>query len=218
MAGRFELLVFDWDGTLVDSAQSIVESLQGACTDLGFEPPSDERARHIIGLGLIDALRSAIPHVPESEYRRIVERYRVHFLARDAKVQVFPGVRAGLDALVSRGHLLGIATGKSRRGLERALDGVGLRDCFVASRCADEGHSKPHPGMLQAVMSELAVTTERTLMIGDTTHDLQMAESAGVRAVAVSYGAHPKSQLLAANPFGCVDTPSDLFDWLADNA
>jgi phosphoglycolate phosphatase len=218
MRARFQLLVFDWDGTLVDSAQAIVESLQGACTDLGFEPPTDERARHIIGLGLIDALRSAIPYVPESEYRRIVDRYRTHFLARDGNLQLFPGVRAGLDALVSRGYLLGIATGKSRRGLERALDSVGLRHCFVASRCADEGFTKPHPGMLEAVMSELAVEPGQTLMVGDTTHDLQMADNAGVRAVAVSYGAHPKSQLVAARPHGCVDTPAELFEWLAQNA
>lgn len=218
MATRFQLLVFDWDGTLVDSAQAIVESLQGACTDLGFAPPTEERARHIIGLGLTDALRSAIPHVPESEYRRIVERYRIHFLARDANLQLFPGVRSGLDALLSRGYLLGIATGKSRRGLERALDSLDIRNCFAVSRCADEGFSKPHPGMLEAVMSELAFTPEQTLMIGDTTHDLQMAENAGVRALAVSYGAHPKSQLVAARPHACVDSPAELFDWLACNA
>lgn len=218
MESRFELLVFDWDGTLVDSAQAIVESLQGACTDLGFEPPTDERARHIIGLGLKDALRYAIPHVPEAEHRRVVERYRSHFLARDAHMQLFPGVTDGLAALQSRGYLLAIATGKSRRGLERALDQVGVRRFFVASRCADEGFSKPHPGMLQAVMEELVVRPEDTLMIGDTTHDLDMATSAGVSALAVAYGAHPKSQLLAARPHACVDTPGELFTWLSENA
>lgn len=218
MDARFQLLVFDWDGTLVDSAQSIVESLQGACTDLGFEPPSDERARHIIGLGLKDALRYAIPHVPETEHRRIVERYRIHFLARDAHMRLFSGVTDGLTVLQSRGYLMGIATGKSRRGLERALDQVGVRQFFAASRCADEGFSKPHPGMLQAVMDELAVRPEDTLMIGDTTHDLAMATNAGVPALAVAYGAHPKDQLLAARPHACVDTPAELFTWLAANA
>lgn len=217
MSTRFKLLVFDWDGTLVDSAQAIVESLQGACIDLGFEPPTDERARHIIGLGLSDALRHSIPHVSESEHRRVVERYRVHFLARDAHMRLFPGVVDGLTELQSRGYLLAIATGKSRRGLERALDQVGVRRFFVASRCADEGFSKPHPGMLQAVMGELVVAAEQTLMIGDTTHDLQMAANAGVPALAVAYGAHPKDQLLAACPHGCVDTPAELFDWLAAN-
>jgi len=218
MAVRFQLLVFDWDGTLVDSAQAIVESLQGACIDLGFEPPTDARARHIIGLGLKDALLSSIPHVPEAEHRRIVERYRIHFLARDANMQLFPGVTDGLAALQARGHLLAIATGKSRRGLERALDQVGVRRFFVGSRCADEGYSKPHPGMLQAVMDELVVAPADTLMIGDTTHDLEMAASAGVRALAVTYGAHPKEQLQAVRPHCCVDTPAALFDWLADHA
>jgi phosphoglycolate phosphatase len=215
MTSRFQLLVFDWDGTLVDSAQAIVDSLQGACVDLGYEPPSDERARHIIGLGLKDALRYAIPHVAESEHRRIVERYRVHFLARDAHMALFPGVMAGLERLQQAGSLLAIATGKSRRGLERALDQVDVRRFFVASRCADEGYSKPHPGMLQAVMAELAVRPEDTLMIGDTTHDLDMAANAGVRSLAVSYGAHPKDQLVAAGPEACIDTPSELFDWLS---
>lgn len=218
MSARFQLLVFDWDGTLVDSAQAIVESLQGACTDLGFEPPTDERARHIIGLGLKDALRYSIPHVPETEHRRIVERYRTHFLARDARMQLFPGIVDGLSVLQSRGYLLAIATGKSRRGLERALDQAGVREFFVTSRCADEGFSKPHPGMLQAVMGELAVLPENTIMIGDTTHDLQMAANAGVPAIAVAYGAHPKDQLLAARPHACVETPGELFAWLAKNA
>lgn len=217
MAARFELLVFDWDGTLVDSAQAIVDCLQGACTDLGFEPPSQERARHIIGLGLMDALRYALPHVPEAAYRQVVERYRVHFLARDSDMQLFPGVLEGLERLQQAGQLLAIATGKSRRGLERGLDQLDVRRFFVASRCADEGFSKPHPGMLQAVMDELVVQPQSTLMIGDTTHDLQMATSAGVRALAVAYGAHPKAQLLAAYPEACLDTPAELFEWLAAN-
>jgi phosphoglycolate phosphatase len=218
MASRYQLLVFDWDGTLVDSAQAIVESLQEACTDVGFEPPTDERARHIIGLGLKDALRYAIPHVPETEHRRIVEQYRTHFLARDGRMPLFPGVMKGLADLQSRGYLLAIATGKSRRGLERALDQVGVRQFFVASRCADEGFSKPHPGMLHVLMDELAVAPDETLMIGDTTHDLAMAANAAVPALAVAYGAHPKHQLLAAQPRGCVDTPAELFSWLAANA
>ncbi len=217
MAARYELLVFDWDGTLVDSAQAIVDCLQGACADLGFEPPSDERARHIIGLGLMDALRYAIPHVPEASYKHVVERYRTHFLARDASMQLFPGVLDGLERLRQAGYLLAIATGKSRRGLERGLDQLDVRRFFVASRCADEGFSKPHPGMLQAVMDELAVQPGSTLMIGDTTHDLDMATNAGVRALAVAYGAHPKSQLVAACPEACLDTPAELFEWLAAN-
>src|SRR5262245_21342817 len=215
---RYPLLVFDWDGTLIDSAAAIVESLQLACTDIGLRRPAPERARHTIGLGLKDALRDLVPELDEKDYGKLADRYRIHFLARDPETALSPGVEAGLAALRDAGHTLAIATGKSRRGLERALDQTGLRACFAASRCADEGHSKPHPGMLQAVMEELCVDGEQTLMIGDTTHDLQMAANAGVRSLAVSYGAHPRDALVAACPVACVDTVSELFRWLAANA
>ena len=215
---RYPLLVFDWDGTLIDSAAAIVESLQLACTDIGLERPAAERARHIIGLGLKDALRDLVPELDEKDYGKLVDRYRVHFLVRDPETALFPGVEAGLEALRDAGHMLAIATGKSRRGLERALDQTGLRAYFTTSRCADEGHTKPHPGMLQAVMEELCVAQDATLMIGDTTHDLQMAANAGVRSVAVTYGAHPRDLLAAARPEACVDSVGDLFRWLAANA
>jgi len=218
MSRRFELLVFDWDGTLIDSAAAIAGALQAAAVDLGLERPSEARARHVIGLGLKDALRHVVPQLPESEYGRLVERYRVHFLAGDAETRLFPGVADGLAALAGSGRLLGIATGKSRRGLERALDQTGLRPYFVASRCADEGYSKPHPGMLQAVMAEVGASADATLMIGDTTHDLAMASNAGVRGLAVSYGAHPREELLALDPEACIDVPSELFDWLKMHA
>jgi phosphoglycolate phosphatase len=214
---RFQLLVFDWDGTLIDSAAAIVESLQAACTDIGLETPSTEAARHIIGLGLKDALAYLVPQLPESEYGALVERYRVQFLARDHST-LFPGVESGLEGLARQGHLLAIATGKGRRGLERALDRTGLRSRFVASRCADEGFSKPHPGMLQALMEELAIPAQATLMIGDTTHDLQMAGNAGVCSVAVSYGAHPRESLLALGPETCADSVAELFAWLEAHA
>lgn len=215
---RYPLLVFDWDGTLIDSAAAIAESLQLACTDIGLNRPSDERARHIIGLGLEDALRVLVPELDRRDYGKLVERYRVHFLARDPSTAPFPGVIEGLRALRGSGHLLAIATGKSRRGLERALGQTGLRAYFAASRCADEGHCKPHPGMLHAVMDELCVAAEATLMIGDTTHDLEMAANAGVRSLAVSYGAHPRDRLAAAGAEACVHTPRELFAWLESNA
>lgn len=218
MPRRFDLLVFDWDGTLVDSAQAIAESLQAACVDLGIAPPSDERARHIIGLGLDDALRYAVPQLAASQYRALVERYRVQFLLRDGRVAPFPGIAEGLAALKASGFLLAVATGKSRRGLERALDQTGLRPLFVASRCADEGHAKPHPGMLRAVIEEVAADPTATLMIGDTTHDLNMAANAGVCSLAVSYGAHPVAELAALRPEACLDSPHALFRWLADYA
>ena len=215
---RYPLLVFDWDGTLIDSAGAIVESLQLACTDIGLRCPAAERARHIIGLGLHDALRELVPELDENDYGKLVERYRVHFLTRDRETALFPGIEAGLVQLRGCGHMLAIATGKSRRGLERALDHTGLRPHFTASRCADESHSKPHPGMLQAVMEELCIAHDATLMIGDTTHDLQMAANAGVRSVAVTYGAHPREVLAAARPEACLDSVEELFSWLAVNA
>jgi phosphoglycolate phosphatase len=215
---RFRLLVFDWDGTLIDSAAAIVEALQLACLDVGLERPSAERARHIIGLGLKDALAYLVPELDEQDYAKLVERYRVHFLARDRETTLFPGIEAGLAGLGRQGHLLAIATGKSRRGLERALDHTGLRSYFVTSRCADESFSKPHPGMLQAVMGELSMGADETLMIGDTTHDLEMAANAGVQCVAVGYGAHSRENLIALRPVTCVESTDELFRWLALNA
>jgi phosphoglycolate phosphatase len=215
---RFRLLVFDWDGTLLDSAAAIVDALQLACVDIGLERPSEERARHIIGLGLSDALRYLVPELAQHDYAKLVERYRVHFLARDGSTMLFPGAAASLERLEREGHLLAIATGKSRRGLERALERTGLRDRFATSRCADEGFSKPHPGMLQAVMDELLIPADSTLMIGDTTHDLLMAANAGVRSLAVSYGAHPRDALVALRPEACVDSTDELLQWLLANA
>ena len=215
---RYKLLVFDWDGTLIDSAAAIVDALQLACVDMGLERPADDRARHIIGLGLDDALRYLVPELAVDDYAGLVERYRFHFLVRDGATALFPGTAEGLARLEHRGHLLAIATGKSRRGLERALERTGVRNRFAASRCADEGFSKPHPGMLQAVMDELMIPAESTLMIGDTTHDLLMAANAGIRSLAVSYGAHPRDALIAMGPEACVDSTQELLQWLLVNA
>jgi phosphoglycolate phosphatase len=181
---RYELLVFDWDGTLIDSAGAIVSCIQAACRDLGLPVPDETRASHVIGLGLKDALSYAIPGLPPADYGRVAECYRKHFLARDPDIALFPGAEAMLAALRERGHVLAIATGKSRAGLARALENTGLR----------------------------------TLMIGDTVHDLRMAASAGVPAVGVSYGAHPRSDLAALDPLACVDDIAELTRWLAQNA
>jgi phosphoglycolate phosphatase len=215
---RYELIVFDWDGTLLDSAGMIADSVQAAARDLGLEPPSDERARHIIGLGLEDALRHALPDLPEAHYPELVERYRHHYLSRDHELLLFVGADELIRQLAASGFRLGVATGKSRRGLDRALTSSGLGDYFHATRCADECHSKPHPQMIEELMEELAVQPARTLMIGDTTHDLLMASNAGVDAVAVSYGAHPRAALEAATPVYCAASVEDLAAWLTDNA
>ncbi len=218
MARRFELLVFDWDGTLLDSAAAIVEAITAACRDLGLPPPPAERARHVIGMGLYDALRHALPELPESRYPQLVERYRHHYLARDHELQLFAGAAELIAELSAAGFLLAVATGKSRLGLERALRHSGLGPFFHASRCADECFSKPHPQMLEELLDELAVAGERALMIGDTTHDLQMARNAGVAALAVAYGAHPVAALDAMRPLACVQELAELAAWLRTHA
>jgi len=218
MANRFELLVFDWDGTLMDSAGAIIASIQASCRDLGLPVPERERASHVIGLGLKDALAYAVPELPPSDYGKLAERYRHHYLARDPDIELFPGMREMLASLKQEGYLLAVATGKTRVGLERALAATQLKRYFDASRCADETHSKPHPAMLQELMQELLIGAEATLMIGDTAHDLEMAANAGVPALAVSYGAHPRDSLTALNPLDCIDTPQELLPWLTKNA
>lgn len=218
MPKRFELLIFDWDGTLMDSAEAIVGALQAACADLGLPVPSEERARYIIGLGLNDAMRHALPGIDPNHYPKIAERYRVHYLQRDAETTLFPGAAELVTTLNEAGFLLAVATGKGRRGLERALKGTGLKRLFHASRCADEGHSKPHPGMLEALLDELGVASSQALMIGDTTHDMEMARALGVARVAVAYGAHPRDALLAFEPLACVEDLSGLQQWLMEHA
>lgn len=218
MAERFDLIVFDWDGTLMDSAAAIVRAMQAAARDLDLPPPPEERARYVIGLGLGDALRHAIPELEEADYPRMVERYRHHYLSSDHELSLFEGVDALIDALAGRGHLLAVATGKSRVGLNRALGHTGLERYFHATRCADECFSKPHPAMLEELMDELGAAPERTLMIGDTTHDLQMAKNARTAGLAVGFGAHPVEVLVAESPLACVRTPGELAAWLLANA
>lgn len=215
---RYELIVFDWDGTLMDSTGAIVESIQAAARDLGLEPPSIERAQHIIGLGLLDALRHAMPDLPRERYMDVAERYRQHFLSRDRELQLFEGIAPLLDELAAAGHALAVATGKTRKGLERAMRTSGLQARFHASRCADECHSKPNPQMLEELMQEFGVGANVTLMIGDTTHDILMARNAGVGALGVAYGAHPREQLVAEGPLFCAEDVAQLTQWLRTHA
>ncbi|MFN4326229.1 MAG: HAD family hydrolase [Azonexus sp.] len=211
---KYELLVFDWDGTLLDSAGAIVRAIQAACRDLDLPPPSDRRARHVIGLGLVDAMRHAVPDLSPARYQEMVDRYRFHYLAGDHALSLFEGVPEMLARLKQAGHVLTVATGKSRAGLERALDHSGLRPYFQASRCADECHSKPHPQMLEELMAEFGIGNSATLMIGDTSHDLLMASNAGVDGLAVTYGAHPHDHLLEHQPVACLHSVADLDRWL----
>ncbi len=217
MAEAYELIVFDWDGTLMDSAAAIVRALQAACADLALPAPDEVRARYVIGLGLSEALRHVVPGLSVDDYPRLVERYRHHFLSRDHELNLFDGMHELVLRLQDRGRMLGVATGKSRLGLDRALAASGLASAFHATRCADECFSKPHPQMLEQIMDELGVLPHRTLMVGDTIHDLQMASNAGVAALAVSFGAHSGAALRAERPLACLDSPAQLSRWLLNH-
>lgn len=215
---NYSLVVFDWDGTLLDSAAAIVRSIQAACQDLGLPIPDDARARHVIGLGLADAMRHAVPELKPEQIPAMVDRYRHHYLASDHQLTLFAGVPAMLERLRAAGHMLAIATGKSRIGLERALDHSGLRPLFMGSRCADECHSKPHPQMLEELILEFGVEAASTVMIGDTSHDMLMARNARVDGLAVTYGAHPHAHLLDSAPRACLHSVAELDAWLRQNA
>ncbi len=211
---RYSLIVFDWDGTLIDSAPAIAECIQLAARDMALPVPDRERASHVIGLGLHDSLRHAVPALPREQYSEFVALYRKYFLEREDTMGPFPGVRELLPELRARGHCLAVATGKSRKGLERALEASGLGALFAASRCADETSPKPHPAMLRELMQELEVGARELLMVGDTSHDLEMARNAGVEALAVTYGAHPAAALRALEPRACVASVAELSAWL----
>jgi phosphoglycolate phosphatase len=215
---KFDLIVFDWDGTLMDSTATIVKCIQGAAKDLGLPVPSDTAAAHVIGLGLAEAMQAVMPDIDPALYPRMAERYRYHFLTKDHELVLFDGVRDMLNALSQEGYFLAVATGKSRVGLNRALNGVGLLSMFDATRCADETFSKPHPAMLQELTRELGQDMRRTVMIGDTTHDLLMANNAGAAGIAVEYGAHPLNQLQACKPLFSATSVRELHGWLDENA
>ena len=215
---NYDLIVFDWDGTLMDSTAVIATSLQAACRDVGIAEPSRADALYVIGLNIADTFRHVAPGLGPDGQRALAERYRHHFLARESETPLYDGVRDMIAGLHDDGRRLAVATGKARRGLARALDATGLRPFFEATRCADEGFAKPHPGMLLMLLDLTGVEPRRALMVGDTTHDLELAANAGVDAVAVSYGAHPED-LLATRPAKarCASV-ADLRRWIAANA
>ena len=214
MNRRYELVIFDWDGTLMDSAGHIVESIQNACTDLGIPVPGDRECRQIIGLGLVQALQALLPNLPEPDYPRLTERYRYHYLGRDAEIPLFEGVSAGIRELREAGYVLAVATGKSRIGLQRALDYHDLSSFFSATRCADQTYSKPHPAMVLELLDELQVAPDQAIVIGDTSHDMLMAQNAGVDRLAVAYGAHEHEDLLAHAPVAVLHSFDEVRQWL----
>lgn len=218
MTRRYDLIVFDWDGTLVDSTHAIVESIQHAARDAGLPVPDADASRGIIGLELRRAIAELFGAVSAAQIDYLIERYRYHYLVRDHAVPLFEGVTEALTQLREQGWMLAVATGKTRRGLERAFDNTGTRGHFLASRCADECHSKPHPQMLEELLDELGAAAARALMVGDTGYDLQMARNAGMDSLAVSYGAQPLEALLAHGPRAHFDRFTKLHQWLIINA
>jgi phosphoglycolate phosphatase len=214
--GRYRMVVFDWDGTLIDSTAAIVEAICGSAADIGLPVPSREQASHVIGLGLADAIRHACPTIDAAQVPAFVERYRHRFLARDARLVPFEGIPPLLDELERQGIWLGVATGKSRAGLNRALDHMRWTSRFLTTRCADEGIPKPDPWMLRDIGDELGLAPNELLMVGDTTHDLGMAQAAGSGAIGVSYGAHPREQLDRVPALKVVDSVGELREALLE--
>ena len=215
---HFDLIAFDWDGTLFDSTQIIVRCIQRAVADVGGTVPSDQAASYVIGMGLMEALAHAAPDVPESKYAELGARYRAHYASHQNDLALFEGVLPLLAELKARHHWLAVATGKSRRGLDEALHSVELKQVFDSSRTSDETAGKPDPRMLLELMAELGAEPQRTLMVGDTTHDLQMALNARCASVGVSYGAHEPAAFDALTPLFVAHSVPQLHRWLLENA
>ncbi|WP_027469057.1 HAD-IA family hydrolase [Deefgea rivuli] len=214
MSRQFDLLVFDWDGTLMDSTGMIARSIQRAFADVGLPEPSDTAARFVIGYGLNEAMQYLAPDLSAEHIRQVVDAYRGHFLAKDHELQLYAGVEECLPRLRNAGFRLAVATGKSRAGLDRVLAATGLAALFEVTRTADEAFSKPHPAMLEYILESADVSQSRAVMIGDTTHDLQLAINAGTPSLAMSYGAHPLKDLLPLNPLAHFDDFTELTEWV----
>lgn len=215
MNRRYELIVFDWDGTLMDSELRIVTCIQRAAGDVGIPIPDDRAAREIIGLGLDEAVQRLFPRADTGQVRALTEAYRSLWLSDEVEpARMFSGAHDLIDGLYRSNHLLAVATGKSRRGLDRALEESGLGGFFHASRCADEAFSKPHPQMLQDILVDLEVHPGAAVVVGDTEYDMQMASNAKVAAVGVSHGVHAPERLFAHGALRCFDNLIQLSDWL----
>ncbi|MEH6577569.1 MAG: HAD-IA family hydrolase [Amphritea sp.] len=215
----YKLLIFDWDGTVIDSAARIISSMQKASRDLDLPELSDDAVRDIIGLGLPEAIRVLIPGIDESMIPQMRERYGHYFLRADSTpTELFGGVRETLTSLKAKNYRLAVATGKSRRGLEQVFTETGLAPLFELSRCADETTSKPDPHMLEEILAESGVKASEAVMIGDTEFDLEMAVRAGVDTIAVSYGAHHIDRLMTYNPVLVMHSFPELEYWLVESA
>lgn len=211
---KYEAIIFDWDGTVMDSTHSIVAAIQYACSDLDLPVPAARDAAWVIGLSLESALYRCVPDLGAQQLPLFIERYRHHFFELDKSIKLFDGIVDVLQLVRQREGLLAVATGKSRAGLNRVLEQVQLGEMFHATRCADETAGKPNPAMLFEIFDELQLDPERVLMVGDTTHDIDMATSAGVDSMAVTYGAHDLPTLSASRPKVMVSSVAEMQSWL----
>lgn len=209
------LYIFDWDGTLSDSTDTIVTAMQRAAEDLGWQRPVRDDVRNIIGLGLPEAMRVLYPEIDKMTAERLRALYSEHFLSIDQAqpAEFYPRVMESLDALRAQGHQLAVATGKSRRGLDRVLGRLGLDEYFHASRCADETASKPDPLMLNELLSHFGVEASQAVMVGDTEYDMDMARRAAMPRIGVSYGAHAVERLHSYQPELCMSCFSEILAW-----
>ena len=213
---QVRLIVFDWDGTLMDSETEIVHAMSAAIDEMELEKRSIDQCRNIIGLGLKEAIDTLYPGRDEAFRHQFVERYRHHWFSNTQTSELFPGARETLHLLKESGFILAVATGKGRTGLDKVLLATGLETVFSATRCSDEAQSKPHPQMLLEILQELGIAPHQALMVGDTEYDLLMAMGAGVAPIAVTYGVHERERLLEHQPLACLDNISELLDWLAE--
>lgn len=213
---KYRLIVFDWDGTLMDSEARIVDSMQAAVLDLGLQSPAVDEVRNIIGLGLLEAVQILLSQQGPETHAKVVERYRQHYLGNDGvPTRLFPGASDVVRELAGRDYLLAVATGKGRRGLDQAMCDTGMDAYFHATRCADEAFSKPHPQMLEQIMDALGAMPGETLMIGDTEYDMQLAANAGTDALAVGYGVHNRDRLMRRGPLDCLTNVREIPGWLS---
>lgn len=211
MKNRFDLIIFDWDGTLIDSIDWIARCLQNAANNTRHATPDYQSAKDVIGLSIEKAIAALFPDANENEVHTLVDHYeKAYFSKKISRDDLFTGVFDMLEALKKSGYLLAIATGKTREGLDEALHATGTVDLFSITRCADETQSKPHPKMLEEIMTHLQISPERVLMVGDSTHDLQMAINAGIASIGVASGSHDSDQLLPYQPLYCLSNPIEL--------
>lgn len=218
MSKQFDLIVWDWDGTLADSTGMIARALMQAAEEVGLPKPALEDARNVIGLGLQQSIRTLFGEISVNQAQALTKQYTLNYYAKEQEVPLFEGAQKLIGELSRRGFKQGVATGKGRRGLNSALQHSGVAKYFKETRTVDECFSKPHPQMLDELMDAFVVTPERTLMIGDSTYDLQMAQNADVPYLAVTFGAHSSEKLLKYHPKGIFNTFSDLSEWLLNNA